>query len=82
MDVFEVDGFVRCSKFQTAVNALGKKLEKHGMLHQVDLSPNYFNNTDNKDFHEYFKNEDGTFFRMNIEEVDEGYWYIDCGFSI
>jgi len=38
------------------------------------------------EFHDYWsiKDEDGkrTFFRITVEELDEGYWYIDCGFSI
>jgi hypothetical protein len=31
---------------------------------------------------EYFRLEDGTFFRIDVENLDDDLWYIDCGFTI
>jgi hypothetical protein len=31
---------------------------------------------------EYFRLEDGTFFRIDVENIDGDLWYVDCGFTI
>lgn len=33
-------------------------------------------------FYEYSKNEDGIFYRFQMEHIDEDLWYIDAGFTL
>lgn len=44
-----------------------------GSYSETEIYPGYY--------HLYWKLPDGTFYRICIECVDEGRWYIDCGYS-
>lgn len=63
------------------VESLSKGEKTHvDKYHNPDWSS--FGTYNQYHFNEYFRLEDETFFRIDVENLDDDLWYIDCGFSI
>jgi hypothetical protein len=90
---YEFNTFVRCKKFNTALQALREQLIKDNQLEQSGIDTIDFNNPEcatynnNKiiEYHDFFEgvnNEVRYFFRIQLEQREDNLYYIDIGYSI
>lgn len=84
MQKIEYDSYTRCKTHKTAYRRLARQI--NSMTDNSGLDDNYFEALEEaygkgNDIKEFWKCEDGTFFRLTIEQIEDMF-YVDCGFTV